>query len=197
MATSRRLIDLFRFPGFRPYATARGVFGDPKARVVRLVRRGKKPAVGSAVRLRTASTTASFAAFAISSCGDARICLEVELRRVWCRCCGAVKQEKLPWLADSPFYTKRFAFFVGRRCRTATISDVARELHLDWRAVKELDKQYMREQLRRIGTPGPKGIGIDEIAIPKGHTYRIVVSDLVRRRAAKRDCGDGACLGIG
>jgi transposase len=86
-------------------------------------------------------------------------------------------------LADSPFYTKRFAFFVGRRCRTATISDVARESHLDWRAVKELDKQYMREQLRRIGMPGPKVIGIDEIAIRKGHTYRIVVSDLVRRRA--------------
>ena len=124
------------------------------------------------------------------SCGDARIYLEFELWRVSCRCCGAVKQEKLPWLADSPFYTKRFAFFVGRRCRTTTISDVARELHLDWRAVKELDKQYMREQLRRIGTPEPKAIGIDEISIRKGHTYRIVVSDpvsstgqaLIRRR---------------
>ena len=85
-------------------------------------------------------------------------------------------------MADSPFYTKRFAFFVGRRCRAATISDVARELNLDWRAVKELDKQYMQEQLRRIGTPGPKAIGIDEISIRKGHTYRIVVSDLIRRR---------------
>ena len=116
------------------------------------------------------------------SCGDARIYLEFELRRVWCRRCGAVKQERLAWLADSPFYTKRFAFFVGRRCRTTTISDVARELHLDWRAVKELEKQYMREQLRRIGTPGPKAIGIDEISIRKGHTYRIVVSDLIRRR---------------
>jgi transposase len=85
-------------------------------------------------------------------------------------------------LAGSPFYTKRFAFFVGRRCRAETITDVARESHLDWRAIKELDKQYMREQLRRIGTPGPKAIGIDEISIRKGHTYRIVVSDLIRRR---------------
>ena len=40
----------------------------------------------------------------------------------------------------------------------------------------------MREQLRRVGTPGPKVIGIDEISIRKGHTYRIVVSDLLRRR---------------
>ena len=69
MATSRRLTDLFRFPGFRPYATARGVFGDPKARVLRLERRGKKPVAGSATRLRMASTTASFAAFAISLAG--------------------------------------------------------------------------------------------------------------------------------
>jgi len=40
----------------------------------------------------------------------------------------------------------------------------------------------MREQLRRAGTPAPKVVGIDEISIRKGHTYRIVVSDLVRRR---------------
>ena len=116
------------------------------------------------------------------SCGDTRIYLELEGRRVACRSCGAVKREKLEWLAKTPFYTKRFAFFVGRRCRVATIRDVARELHLDWHTVKELEKQYMREQLRRVGTPAPKAIGIDELSIRKGHTSRIVVSDLVRRR---------------
>jgi len=116
------------------------------------------------------------------SCGDTRIYLEAEIRRVPCQSCGAVKQEKLSWLADNPFYTKRFGFFVGRRCRVSTIQDVAKELKLDWKAVKELDKQYMQEQLRRVGTPGPKIIGIDEISIRKGHSYRIVVSDLIRRR---------------
>jgi transposase len=94
-----------------------------------------------------------------------------------------VKQEKLSWVADNPLYTKRFALFVGRRCRTATIQDIAQELQLDWRTVKELDKHYMREQLRRRGTPGPQIIGVAEIAIRKGHTYRIIVSDLERRRA--------------
>jgi transposase len=59
---------------------------------------------------------------------------------------------------------------------------VAREFRLHWETVKELEKQYMREQLRRAGTPGPKVIGIDEISVRKGHTYRIVVSDLLRRR---------------
>lgn len=94
-----------------------------------------------------------------------------------------MKQEKLPWLADNPFYTKRFAFYVGRRCRSSALRDVARELRLDWKTVKSLEMEYMREQLRRAGTPAPVVIGIDEISIRKGHTYRIVVSDLLRGRA--------------
>lgn len=99
-----------------------------------------------------------------------------------CRRCGKVKRERLEFLADNPLYTKRFAYYVGRRCRSSTIKEVAEELHLDWGSVKELDKQYMRAQLARAGTPAPKAIGIDEISIRKGHTYRIVVSDLLRGR---------------
>lgn len=93
-----------------------------------------------------------------------------------------MKQEGLDFLADNPFYTKRFAFWVGRRCRASTIQDVARETHLNWKTVKALEMQYMREQLRRAGKPGPRVIGLDEVSIRKGHTYRIVVSDLVCHR---------------
>ena len=116
------------------------------------------------------------------SSGDVRVYLEIEIRRVQCRRCGRVKRERLEWLADNPFYTKRFAHYVGRRCREGTIQGIAQELHLDWDTVKTLDKQYMRAQLAKAGTPGPRAIGIDEISIRKGHTYRIVVSDLIRRR---------------
>jgi transposase len=73
------------------------------------------------------------------SCGAWRIYLHFDVRRVLCRSCDKVKQEGLPWLADYPFYTKRFAYFVGRRCRAATIQDVAKELHLDWKTVKEVE----------------------------------------------------------
>ena len=116
------------------------------------------------------------------SSGPHRIYLDVELRRVACRRCRRGKQERLDLFADNPFYTKRFAFWVGRRCRASTIQDVARETHLNWKTVKALEMQYMREQLRRAGRPGPRIIGLDEISVRKGHTYRIVVSDLVRQR---------------
>jgi transposase len=106
----------------------------------------------------------------------------LEVRRVACRRCGAVKRERLDFLADNAHFTKRFAFYVGRRCRQASIRDVAKELKLDWDTVKTLEKQYMQAQLKRAGRPGPRAIGIDEISIRKGHSYRIVVSDLDRKR---------------
>ncbi len=115
-------------------------------------------------------------------CGPFRIVLELEVRRVRCRNCGSVKRERLDFLAFNPRYTKRFAWYVGRRCRQASIRDVAKELRLDWETVKTLEKQYMEAQLARAGRPGPKAIGIDEISIREGHSYRIVVSDLARKR---------------
>lgn len=99
-----------------------------------------------------------------------------------CRHCGGVKTERLEFLLENALHTQRFARHIGRRCRSSTIRDVAREEHLDWQTVKRLEKEYMREQLKRAGTPGPKVTGIDEISIRKGHTYRIVVSDLERHR---------------
>jgi transposase len=90
--------------------------------------------------------------------------VEFDVRRVLCRRCGKVKREGLEFLVGNTHFTKRFAYFVGRRCRQATVKDVAKELNLDW-DVKELDKQYMTAQLKRAGTPGPKVIGIDEISI--------------------------------
>jgi transposase len=62
------------------------------------------------------------------------------------------------------------------------IKDVAKRMNLDWHTVKELDKNYMKEQLAKAGPPSPKVIGIDEISIRKGHDYRIIVSDLEKRR---------------
>lgn len=115
-------------------------------------------------------------------CGELRIYLEFELRRVACRHCGGVKRERLDWLAANPRYTKRFALYVGKQCRSASIKEVAADLLLDWHTVKEMDKLYMREQLARAGEPRPQIIGIDEIAIRKGHVYRIVISDLERQQ---------------
>ncbi len=82
-------------------------------------------------------------------CGDARLLLEIDVRRVRCKSCGHVKRERLDVLADKPFYTKLFAYYVGRRCRQATIKDVAEEFRLHWETIKTLEMQYIRAQLAK------------------------------------------------
>src|ERR1700722_16477379 len=64
MRKSMRLPDTYRFPGFRPAATVRGLFGEPKARVVSLRRDRKKRPVAPAGNPSAPSTTASSGASA-------------------------------------------------------------------------------------------------------------------------------------
>lgn len=115
-------------------------------------------------------------------CADGEVYLDIPVRRVKCARCG-VKTEKLDFLTGNTKHTLRFAMQIGAFCRAMTIKDVARLMRLDWDTVKDLDKIYMREQLRVAGPPKPEIIGVDEISIRKGHSYRIVVSDLEARRA--------------
>jgi hypothetical protein len=60
MARYRKLLDTYRFPGFRPAQGVTGIFGDPKARVIRLIRRGKKLLAECAAVLILPFTTRRF-----------------------------------------------------------------------------------------------------------------------------------------
>lgn len=90
--------------------------------------------------------------------------------------------EYLDFLATNPRYTKRFAAYIGDMCREQTHSTVAQRERLHDSTVRQLDRLYMQQQVEKAGLPAPRVIGVDEIAIRKGHNYRIVVSDLERGR---------------
>ena len=57
--------DAYRFPGFRPVDDLRGVFGDPLARVIVLVRRSKKRRAGRVDGSNPAGTIEGSGAFEI------------------------------------------------------------------------------------------------------------------------------------
>jgi len=61
MTKIRRLLDEYQFPGFRPRATIKGIFGDPKARVIQLERRQKKLNAGVVELFVKVFTIARFA----------------------------------------------------------------------------------------------------------------------------------------
>jgi hypothetical protein len=54
----RRLADTYTFPGFHPLAYVQGIFGDPQARLITLVRRTKKQSAARVARRIGLGTTA-------------------------------------------------------------------------------------------------------------------------------------------
>jgi len=66
MAKLKQLLDLYRFPGFVPRATIRGIFGQPRTVVITLLRRRKKRFAASAVLPLRLTTTNGPAAPGIS-----------------------------------------------------------------------------------------------------------------------------------
>ena len=67
----RELRDAYRFPGFTPSRTIRGIFGDPQARIVTLTRRPKKPSAAPVAGPRVRGTTDSrdgSAIFRVATC---------------------------------------------------------------------------------------------------------------------------------
>jgi hypothetical protein len=81
MRKTRRLLDEYQFPGFRPKAAIKGIFGEPGARIIRLERRQKKrfaAVVGRAIGV-----------FTIKRSGWSGICPAEESKFTWrCRCGG-------------------------------------------------------------------------------------------------------------
>ena len=65
MRKTKRLLDEYRFPGFRPVAKIKGKFGDSKARIIALKRRQKKQRVAVAEQFAKAIMTAKHDLFVI------------------------------------------------------------------------------------------------------------------------------------
>jgi hypothetical protein len=65
MKKAKRLTDAYRFPGFKPQQIIVGVFGDPRARVIKLNWVEKKHVVRNAERSIMVFMTARYAVSAI------------------------------------------------------------------------------------------------------------------------------------
>ena len=65
MPKYKRLWDGYRFPDFSPERTWFGIFGDSRARVIRLIRRGKKQFAVPVASSIVSSTIGRPAGFAI------------------------------------------------------------------------------------------------------------------------------------
>jgi hypothetical protein len=84
----RRLADAYTFAGFRPLASVQGIFGDPQARLITLVRRGKKRSAERAEQRIGAGTTVR--------AGEYEICRAGLTEFIWIWRCGAFTAAGVP-----------------------------------------------------------------------------------------------------
>lgn len=69
MGKKRRLRDEYQFPGFSPRAEVKGIFGDPKARIIKLERTQKKQYAGIVAKFIGVITTREFDGYEIYPVG--------------------------------------------------------------------------------------------------------------------------------
>ena len=88
----------------------------------------------------------------------------------------------MPWVSGKQRMTRALTVTLAMWTRVLPWKQVARLFRCAWGTVATAVEEAVAHGLANRDLDGLTHIGIDEISIRKGHSYRIVVSDLERRR---------------
>jgi transposase len=107
----------------------------------------------------------------------AKIWLNCKYRKLFCSHCQRISIEELELFHPYLRVTRRLAAYIHDLCKLMTVTEAARHLQIDWKTVKEIDKQYLEAQYGRINYDGLRILAVDEISVKSGHSYLTVVLD--------------------
>lgn len=110
-----------------------------------------------------------------------RVWLWVPRYRVNCSLCG-VQNSILLIARKYARCTRRFERWLFELTNWATVTEVAKMTHTNWRLVREAEIHYTLGLLRKRNLDGITDLGIDEISEKKGHRYLTLVTDITQRR---------------
>jgi len=104
--------------------------------------------------------------------------LKIPQNKIYCSRCG-IHSEKLSFVDRYARHTRRFEKFVYQLCHFITIADVSKILKLSWDEVKYIDRKYLYNKYRNRPYKKLRILGVDEIALAKGHKYLTIVVNLM------------------
>jgi len=110
--------------------------------------------------------------------GSKKCILEVEIPRLKCHNCQAIRWLKLPFADGKKRVTKAFAQFALELLQFGTVKHVAKFLGVSWDTIKEIHKRHLRKTYRKIPYKELRYLSIDEISLRKGHNYMTIVFDI-------------------
>lgn len=110
--------------------------------------------------------------------GKRKVELAVNIPRLLCRNCGAIRQVNLVFADPKKHYTHSLERFVIDLCRVMTIADVAELTGLNWDTVKDIDKGYLRDKYKSVSLTNVRYIAIDEVYLGRKRKYITIAMDL-------------------
>ncbi len=97
-----------------------------------------------------------------------RVFFLYQMRRVDCKACG-VSIEAVPWATGKDTLTKAYMKFLSDWAKKISWLETARSFRTSWRKVFAAVKYVVEYGLRYRDISHVESIGVDEIAIQKGH----------------------------
>ena len=111
--------------------------------------------------------------------GKKKTRLELPVQRVSCNDCGAgPHQVKLGFADPLRSYTRAFERYALELSRMTTMDTAARHLGVSWDTIKDIQKRFLGRHFGKPKLKKLRRIGVDEIAVGKGHRYLTVVLNL-------------------
>jgi len=111
-----------------------------------------------------------------------RVWITCRYRKLFCTHCRHINIEDLDLFHPYLRVTHRLALYIHQLCQFMTVKDVARHVKLDWKTVKNIDKEHLEAKYGQPDLNHLKILAVDEIAIRKGHNYLTVVLDYLTGR---------------
>lgn len=111
--------------------------------------------------------------------GKKQVWFAVHVWRIKCKTCKRVRQESMDEICyPKKHWAKSLERYILELLNHMTVQDVAEHLGLHWNTVKNIHKENLKKLHKRIKYNKLHYIGVDEVAIKKGHKYLSVVVDL-------------------
>lgn len=110
--------------------------------------------------------------------GRKPVTLVLQVQRVACLKCEALRQVKVDFADARRSYTKAFERYALELCRITTIQDAARYLNVSWDTIKDIEKRYLRRVFGKPPLSHLRIIAIDELYLGKTGRFITIVLDL-------------------
>ncbi len=123
--------------------------------------------------------------------GKRKIELAVNIPRLLCRNCGAIRQANLSLADSKKHYNHSRERFGMDRGRVMTIADVAELTGLSWDTVKDIDKGYLKDKYKSGSLANVRYIAIDEVYLGRKRKYITIAMDLQSGRVIHVGKGKG------